>query len=423
GGGAGGGRSARRGRARSEPPPPRAARGAGGGGGRGRRSSPPGAPAPPGAALAKGGGGRAGGGVFARRDPRDLDRRDPDRRDFDRRDLDRRDGDRRGFDDRGDLPGGYRRDAPDYVPGGYRRGDVDVRSYEEVRRARREYNDGGRLTIREPGRVIVRDNDRYFIHHDETERFRELDRDARIERRGRDTVTIIDRPGGYQVFTVVDDDGRLLRRYRRGPDGREVVLIDNSYGGPPRSFAQDVVVLPPPDIRIPRERYVVEAERADEGAIYEALTAPPVAPVERRYTLDEVRYSPSLRARMRSVDIDTITFDTGSWEVSPEQARRLSTIAAAVNQAIQRNPQEVFLIEGHTDAVGNDVDNLSLSDRRAQSVAAVLTRDYRVPPENLTTQGYGEQYLKVNTQGASRENRRVTVRRITPLIQQQAQQR
>ena len=89
-------------------------------------------------------------------------------------------GDRRGFDDRGDLPGGYRRDAPDYVPGGYRRGDVDVRSYEEVRRARREYNDGGRLTIREPGRVIVRDNDRYFIHHDETERFRELDRDAGI---------------------------------------------------------------------------------------------------------------------------------------------------------------------------------------------------------------------------------------------------
>ena len=34
-----------------------------------------------------------------------------------------------------------------------------------------------------------------------------------------------------------------------------MVLIDNSYSGPPRSFAQDVVVLPPPDIRIPRERY------------------------------------------------------------------------------------------------------------------------------------------------------------------------
>ena len=42
---------------------------------------------------------------------------------------------------------------------------------------------------------------------------------------------------------------------------------------------------------------------------------------------------------------------------------------------MERNPREVFLVEGHTDAVGSDVDNLSLSDRRAQSGAAVLTRD------------------------------------------------
>ena len=162
----------------------------------------------------------------------------------------------------------------------------------------------------------------------------------------------------------------------------------------------------------------VESFGVGADAAYEALTAPPVVAVDRRYTLDQVRYSPQLRARMRSVDIDTITFDTGSFTVTPDQAARLSTIANAGNQAIRANPQEVFLIEGYTDAVGSDVDNLSLSDRRAQSVATVLTQQFQVPPENLTTQGYGEQYLKVNTQGASRENRRVTVRRITPLIQQ-----
>ena len=105
--------------------------------------------------------------------------------------------------------------------------------------------------------------------------------------------------------------------------------------------------------------------------------------------------------------------------MTPDQAAKLSVIAAAMNRAIQANPREVFLIEGFTDAVGSDIDNLSLSDRRAQSVATVLTEQFRVPPGNLTTQGYGEQNLKVNTQNASRENRRVTVRRITPLIQQQ----
>ncbi|MDF2597197.1 MAG: OmpA family protein [Methylobacterium brachiatum] len=307
---------------------------------------------------------------------------------------------------------------PGYVPGGFR-ADDDVRDYDQVRRDRREFSEGGRTFYREPGRIIVRDRDGYLIRHDENERFRDLDpRGFRSERRGADFYSFIDRPGGEQIVTVTDDDGRLLRRYRRFRDGREVVIIDNSYAGPPRPIYDDVVVLPPPDIRIPRDRYVVEYEQADEGAVYEALTAPPVVAVDRRYTLDQVRYSPDLRARMRSVDIDTITFDTASFTVTPDQAARLSVVAAAINRAIRANPQEVFLIEGYTDAVGSDIDNLSLSDRRAQSVATVLTQQFQVPPENLTTQGYGEQYLKVNTQGAARENRRVTVRRITPLLQQ-----
>ena len=81
------------------------------------------------------------------------------------------------------------------------------------------------------------------------------------------------------------------------------------------------------------------------------------------------------------------------------------------------------MIEGHTDAIGTPDDNLSLSDRRAETVAVALTEQFQVPPENLVTQGYGEQYLKVPTHGPERANRRVAVRRITPLIDQQAQKR
>ena len=76
----------------------------------------------------------------------------------------------------------------------------------------------------------------------------------------------------------------------------------------------------------------------------------------------------------------------------------------------------MFLIEGHTDAVGNDVDNLSLSDRRAEAAAELLTQQFNVPAENLTSQGYGSQYLKEQTDGPSLINRRVTIRRITPLL-------
>jgi len=160
----------------------------------------------------------------------------------------------------------------------------------------------------------------------------------------------------------------------------------------------------------------VEAEDASPELIYDTMMAPPVERIERPYTLDEIRYSPSVRQRMPSVDLDTITFETGSWEIPQDQAAKLQVIADGINRVIQSNPQTVFLIEGHTDAVGSDVDNLSLSDRRAESAATLLTQQFGVPAENLTSQGYGEQYLKVPTDGPERLNRRVTVRNITPLL-------
>jgi outer membrane protein OmpA-like peptidoglycan-associated protein len=135
-----------------------------------------------------------------------------------------------------------------------------------------------------------------------------------------------------------------------------------------------------------------------------------------------VRQSQPLRERMRRVDVDTITFEFGSWELPENQIAAMTGIARALQEAISRSPNEVFLVEGHTDAVGADEDNLTLSDRRAETVATILTQRFQIPAENLTTQGYGEQYLKVNTQGPERENRRVTLRRITPLLQGQNQQ-
>jgi outer membrane protein OmpA-like peptidoglycan-associated protein len=195
------------------------------------------------------------------------------------------------------------------------------------------------------------------------------------------------------------------------------VLIDNDFDRPRDGFYRPVE-LPPLRLNIPRERYIVEAEDAPYSVIEETLMAPPVERVERAYSLDEVRYNQRLREKVRRVDIDTINFEFGSAEVDPNGAARLDAIARALLDAIRRSPNEVFLIEGHTDAVGGDTENLTLSDRRAESVAAILTERYQIPPENLVTQGYGEQFLKVQTQAPERQNRRVTVRRITPLLQQ-----
>jgi outer membrane protein OmpA-like peptidoglycan-associated protein len=304
-----------------------------------------------------------------------------------------------------------------------------LRHVEDIRKERHESVVDGRTVIREPDRVIIREGDRTIIRHNDVDRFRYNARDIKTERRGNDTVTIIERPDGSRVISEVDADGRLLRRVRRFANGREVVIIDNP---PPRRLPPGVVIgvgagvalgaaaffidLPPPVVRIPRDRYILDVDRARPEDIYDVLMEAPVEPIARRYSLDEIRYSQPVRERMPRVDVDTVNFETGSWDVSPEQAARLAAVADSINRIVAANPAEVFLIEGHTDAVGNDVDNLSLSDRRAESVAVILTDRFQVPPENLTTQGYGRQFLKVPTQGPERRNRRVTVRRITPLL-------
>jgi len=287
---------------------------------------------------------------------------------------------------------------------------------DDFRSARRETQEGGRTVFTEPGRIIIRDpSGQSFIRHDEEERFRFGARDIQTRQVGGETQTIVVRPDGSQIVTVTGRDGQLLRRLRRDQQGREIIIIDNSYRDP-RSVGGYYVDLPPPVIRIPYDRYIVDAGEASPDLIYDTMEAPPVDRIERRYSLDEIRYSPSVRQLMPSIDLNTITFETGSWDIPPDQAAKLQVIADGLNRAITRNPREVFLIEGHTDAVGNDVDNLSLSDRRAQSAAELLTQQFGVPAENLTSQGYGSQYPKEQTDGPSRINRRVTIRRITPLL-------
>jgi outer membrane protein OmpA-like peptidoglycan-associated protein len=296
---------------------------------------------------------------------------------------------------------------------------INSNRLDDVRSRREEVTEDGIVVIREPGRVLVRDEGgRLFIRGDETERYRMLGGDIRTTRQGDDFVSVYDRPDGSRVVSVTDERGRLVRRVRRLPDGREIVIVDN---GPRRGeFFDDVVVLPPLAAR-PSERYIVDAEDAPPEAVYEALRAEPVEALPQRYTLDQVRNSPQLRARMPSVDVNSVTFATGSWTVTAEQAGRLNVIAEGIRRALVANAAEVFLIEGHTDKVGGDVDNLSLSDRRAQAVAALLTQQFGIAPENLTSQGYGEAYPRENVEGPSAVNRRVTLRRITPLISQQQQ--
>jgi outer membrane protein OmpA-like peptidoglycan-associated protein len=275
----------------------------------------------------------------------------------------------------------------------------------------------GEVVADQGDRIVVRQRDgSFFLRKDENELLRRNGTRVRTEQlRGGRSLTTARRPNGVEVVTLRNQYGDILHRIKRYPNGDEVVLIDNR-----NAVSRDVVnyerTLPPVRLGIPLSEYIVDAGRADRDTLEDALTAHPVEEVEREYSLREIRENNRLREKVRRVDLDAITFQTGSARVTMSQVDNLDSVGSVLSALVKNNPGEVFLVEGYTDAVGGEVSNLVLSDRRAEAIAKILVEIYDVPPENLITQGYGERYLKVPTLGPSQANRRVTVRRITPLL-------
>jgi outer membrane protein OmpA-like peptidoglycan-associated protein len=269
-------------------------------------------------------------------------------------------------------------------------------------------------------RTVLSVGNQLFVRGDDRPRLRRDSEEVYYDElaRGRTRETIV-RPGGVQIITIYNRYGDVIQRSRVGRDGREYILVyapELEDDAPRPDFFDVGYDLPPMRLRIPLRDYIVDTSSDPDRDYYEFLSEPPVERVERVYTINEVKQSARLRDKVRRIDLDTVTFATGSAEIPMSQARTLRKVADAMQKVLDKDPGETFLIEGHTDAVGSDKSNLVLSDRRADSVASLLTEVYGIPPENLQTQGYGERFLKVRTQAAEQQNRRVTIRRVTTLV-------
>ena len=177
-----------------------------------------------------------------------------------------------------------------------------------------------------------------------------------------------------------------------------------------------VYYLPPLGVHLPPDRYFVDSSRGSYGLYLDTFRAPPVVPLRRNYTLEEVVEDPEVRGLVRGINIDTITFGFGSAEIREGQLAKLEDLADAILSVLDDDPDEKFLIAGHTDAVGGFESNLALSEDRAAAVQDLLVEEFGVPARNLESVGYGEQYLRVQTDGPEQRNRRVTVRAIGSLL-------
>lgn len=170
-----------------------------------------------------------------------------------------------------------------------------------------------------------------------------------------------------------------------------------------------------PNVR-PARRENIAAAEVDTDALEQQLVAPPTRRIERQYTFDEYVRRPELRDVMPGIELDTIHFGFNEYFVREEEIDELERIGEIIERILSANPDEVFVVEGHTDAVGSDGYNLDLSRKRADAVRKALLEYFVIEPENLKIVGYGERYLKIPTPDEEAENRRVTVRRITPIL-------
>ncbi|HEY7766373.1 MAG TPA: OmpA family protein [Aestuariivirgaceae bacterium] len=197
--------------------------------------------------------------------------------------------------------------------------------------------------------------------------------------------------------------GRDLDRRRRDRDLDIDINIDLGGGR-----------APPP---------VIWAAEEDDEEIEQQLVRRPIRRLERTYDRDDlieepevILSRPEVRESLPGVEIDTIRFGFNEAFVREEEVENLDRIGAIIERVVTAHPQELFVIEGHTDAVGSDEYNLKLSRQRAEAVRQILLEFYNIGEDNLMTVGLGERYLKIPTPDPEQENRRVTVRRATPLL-------
>lgn len=119
-------------------------------------------------------------------------------------------------------------------------------------------------------------------------------------------------------------------------------------------------------------------------------------------------FDPYKRPKEVTIALDAaVLFDTGKFELKPEAKHTLREAAGRV----KKFQGAAVLISGHTDNVGKEAANQSLSEKRAAAVKDYFVNTESVPAARLTVKGFGKsQPVAENSseQGRAR-NRRVEV--------------
>lgn len=133
------------------------------------------------------------------------------------------------------------------------------------------------------------------------------------------------------------------------------------------------------------------SERINTVEIEESTT------LERNLALEPIE-------RGRAIVLNNIFFKSGTAELEQESMVEIQRLAGL----LQENQTMAIAIVGHTDNVGSDSDNMSLSSMRAQAVKTAL-ESLGISASRLSSKGFGETspVADNSTEQGRQKNRRV----------------
>jgi outer membrane protein OmpA-like peptidoglycan-associated protein len=201
---------------------------------------------------------------------------------------------------------------------------------------------------------------------------------------------------GTYTFRLTSDDGSRLFI-----DG-ELVVDNDGIHGPGAIDGEATLAAGIHEVRVqyfqgPREEVALVLEWGPDSENLRPLDFGALAPAQFR------REGNRLRAEMSG----GVLFATNSAELTPAAVTLLGEIKRTM---IDPHPNGRITIDGHTDDVGADAANQTLSERRARSVVAWLTAQ-GVAASRMQATGHGETQPKVpNTNDRNRaQNRRIEI--------------
>jgi outer membrane protein OmpA-like peptidoglycan-associated protein len=217
---------------------------------------------------------------------------------------------------------------------------------------------------------------------------------------GEDDILSVKLPIGARPNPVFLVRGRVLDSETKQPVEANVVYEDlgtNTTAGTARSAPSDgrySVAL------VSGKQYGVRAEASGYYALSEQFDARSLqnyTEVERDLYLTPIKKNVAIR-------LNNVFFDFGKYDLRPESYPELDRLVDFLN----KNAAIKIEVRGHTDNVGKDADNLTLSQNRVNSVKSYL-EGRGVPAARIAAKGYGETapIASNDTDEGRQENRRV----------------